>query len=100
MSADGPVDEGNQQAIRHQGVRLRLSDEALIDTIEPWLRAHRAALPSGHRGLSIIVRAGLWILHRTITEGSADLAMSAFRYALSTTPKVSRPTLPRNRWLG
>jgi DNA-binding CsgD family transcriptional regulator len=73
---------------RHQGIYLRPSDEDAVEQIERWLRSHRSTLGTRQRGLSIIVRAGLYILLETIAVGSDDRALEAFRYALPLSGKT------------
>lgn len=85
-----PRNDELEHADRHQGVYLRASDEDCIEQIEEWLRRHRATLGTRRRGLSIIVRAALYILHETIANGSHDRALEAFRYALRSSGKPLR----------
>ena len=90
-----PTDEAVEQSSRHQGIYLRPSDENSVELIEQWLRRNRTALGTRRRGLSIILRAGLYLLHTAITDGSDERALAAFRSALSLSEKTLKATPAR-----
>lgn len=78
-----------EEAVRHQGVRIRARDEELLEVIDRFAKQNRKRLKNRKRGISIYARAGWKLLHDAI-EKDPDRAVAALDYAVEENrPPVS-----------